>query len=189
MKRAAIIAVSALGMFLTAPSAADSKPRSPAPIEDCRVGGAIGAKPSCVRLASAASRTPKYRASVLRDPRCTRPAKALCADKSARKVFAVENGRVVKAMAARFGRAHFRTDNGLFYITWKHKDHVSSIYHVAMPYAMFFDGGKAIHYSARFRRIGFSGQGSHGCINIRAKKKLAWVYRWAPVRTPVLVAR
>ena len=143
---------------------------------------APGIAPAAVHLPAA-----RPRASVLNDPRCYLPAKALCADKSTRKLYAVEHGKVVKTLAARFGRKGYRTREGAFRVSWKSRDHVSSIYKVPMPYAMFFSGGQAIHYSGRFRRVGYAGLGSHGCINIKAPKKIKWIYNWAPTGTRVVV--
>ena len=44
-----------------------------------------------------------------------------------------------------------------------------------MPYAMFFSGGQAVHYSADFAARGYAGC-SHGCVNIRDKAGIAWVF-------------
>ena len=35
-----------------------------------------------------------------------------------------------------------------------------------MPYAMFFSGGQAVHYSPDFAARGYNGA-SHGCVNVR----------------------
>mgnify|MGYP001545627900 CR=1 FL=1 len=63
----------------------------------------------------------------------------------------------------RTGRNGYETRTGLKKIYWRHKNHVSSIYHVAMPYSQFFDGGQAFH------SVGLSmwnPPGSHGCVNM-----------------------
>ena len=46
---------------------------------------------------------------------------------------------------------------GLFHVDFKSRDHVSTIYHTPMPYAMFFSGGQAVHYSADFAARGYAG--------------------------------
>ena len=44
-----------------------------------------------------------------------------------------------------------------------------------MPYAMFFSGGQAVHYSADFAARGYDGA-SHGCVNVRDKGKIAALF-------------
>ncbi|MFJ3230913.1 L,D-transpeptidase family protein [Streptomyces sp. NPDC086787] len=66
----------------------------------------------------------------------------------------------------RTGRDKFETRTGLKKISWRDKDHVSSEYHVSMPYSQFFDGGQAFH------SVGVSmwnPPGSHGCVNMTSK--------------------
>ena len=77
------------------------------------------------------------------------------------------DGVIKKTFDARFGNvAKYPTRNGSFKVYWKSRDHVSSLYHTAMPFAMFFSGGQAVHYSADFAARGYNGS-SHGCVNIR----------------------
>jgi lipoprotein-anchoring transpeptidase ErfK/SrfK len=73
---------------------------------------------------------------------------------------------VQSTLAVRFGSQFTPTRNGTFSIYWKHRDHVSKLYGSKMPFAMFFSGGQAIHYSSDFARRGYSGR-SHGCVNTR----------------------
>ena len=40
-----------------------------------------------------------------------------------------------------------------------------------MPYAMFFSGGQAVHYSSDFAARGYNGA-SHGCVNVRDLGKI-----------------
>lgn len=86
-----------------------------------------------------------------------------------------DNGKVSSTFDARFGCAATRTREGQFSVLWKSRNHVSTIYHTPMPYAMFFSGGQAVHYSADFARRGYNGC-SHGCVNIRDKAGIAWVF-------------
>ena len=44
-----------------------------------------------------------------------------------------------------------------------------------MPYAMFFSGGQAVHYSADFAKNGYNGA-SHGCVNVRDKGAIASLF-------------
>ncbi|MEU6377590.1 L,D-transpeptidase [Streptomyces sp. NPDC046909] len=64
----------------------------------------------------------------------------------------------------RSGRAGYRTRTGWFKVYWKHKNHVSTLYHQPMPYAQFFSGGQAFHavYGSIFTTVG-----SMGCVNLR----------------------
>ena len=44
-----------------------------------------------------------------------------------------------------------------------------------MPFAMFFSGGQAVHYSADFASVGYNGA-SHGCVNVRDRAVVAWLF-------------
>lgn len=120
------------------------------------------------------------------DPRCKAPGKALCVNKSLKLVRVLENGKLVASLDARFGIEGMSTREGAFSVYWKNWNHVSSIYRTSMPYAMFFSGGQAIHYSADFAAKGYAG-GSHGCVNVRDKAKARWLFRWTPRGTKVVV--
>lgn len=111
------------------------------------------------------------------DSRCYSGARVMCASKKDRKLYYVMNGRVVKVLDARFGSKRLPTRNGVHYVYRKSRHHVSGIYGTAMPWAMFFDGGQAVHYSANFARVGWKHPGSAGCINIRDAKTLDWLYK------------
>ena len=120
------------------------------------------------------------------DSRCLKGAKVACASKADRKLRYMENGKVIAEFDARFGAPGTQTRNGVFKVYMKHQNHYSTIYHVTMPYAMFFDGGEAIHYSADFARYGWA-RGSGGCINIRDMNAARWLWNKIPVGTKVVV--
>jgi len=122
------------------------------------------------------------------DSRCLVSGRALCINKATDKLHYLRAGKVIKTMDARFGCAGMRTREGLFSVLWKSRNHVSTIYHTAMPYSMFFSGGQAVHYSADFARRGYAGC-SHGCVNIRDKAGLRWVYDQMRVGDRVVVYR
>lgn len=122
------------------------------------------------------------------DPRCL-VGRVICASKSTRKVVWVVDGVPVMQMDARFGRAELPTNDGAFHIYWKSIDHYSKKYDAPMPYALFFNGGEAVHYSPEFASIGYSGVGSHGCVNTRDKAKMAWLFNEARVGDLVVVYR
>jgi lipoprotein-anchoring transpeptidase ErfK/SrfK len=73
-------------------------------------------------------------------------------------------------------------------VNWKSRNHYSTIYNTPMPYAMFFSGGQAVHYSSDFARRGYIGC-SHGCVNIRNKARIPWVFDRVRVGDRVIVYR
>jgi lipoprotein-anchoring transpeptidase ErfK/SrfK len=110
----------------------------------------------------------------------------LCINKKTRKVMFYVNGRLIAEGDARFGATRTPTKNGTFKVYRKSKNHVSSIYHSPMPYAMFFVGGQAVHYSSDFKARGYNGA-SHGCVNMRDKKKIASIFSKVKIGDKVLV--
>ena len=123
------------------------------------------------------------------DPRCDDEARVLCADQSRRKVWLVENGKVVKTMDARFGAPSTPTRNGKWRIYHKKANEWSSLYNVSMPYSMYFSGGQAFHYSADFNKVGWNNArgGSHGCVNFRDYAGAQWMYNRVPLNTLVIM--
>jgi peptidoglycan hydrolase-like protein with peptidoglycan-binding domain len=101
--------------------------------------------------------------------------RVLCISKNSRTLSWMIDGRVVSSMDVRFGSQYTPTREGTFSIYWKSRHHVSTIYHTAMPYAMFFSGGQAVHYSADFAARGYTGA-SHGCVNVRDEGKIAALF-------------
>ena len=70
-----------------------------------------------------------------------------------------------------------RTRNGVHYIFSKDRYHVSSQFRTNMFYAMFFDGGQAIHLLAVLQLAdGYYGN-SHGCVNVRDETSRAAALR------------
>lgn len=120
--------------------------------------------------------------------RCTVRGKVLCIDKSERRLRLVRNGKVVKTMDARFGGRRTPTREGTFRVYRKSRNHVSSIYRTPMPYALFFSGGQAVHYSPDFARKGYAGA-SHGCVNLRDRRGAAELFDATPIGTRVVVTR
>ncbi|MFE9485491.1 L,D-transpeptidase family protein [Streptomyces sp. NPDC006641] len=108
------------------------------------------------------------------DKRCM-TGRVLCISKNSRTLSWMIDGRVVSSMDVRFGSQYTPTREGTFSVYWKSRHHVSTIYHTAMPYAMFFSGGQAVHYSADFAARGYDGA-SHGCVNVRDEGKIASLF-------------
>ncbi|MEU6447824.1 L,D-transpeptidase family protein [Streptomyces sp. NPDC046979] len=99
------------------------------------------------------------------DPRCT-TGRVLCVSKSSRTLRWMVDGRTVSTMAVRFGSQRTPTREGVFEVYWKSREHWSTLYDTSMPYALFFSGGQAVHYSYDFAARGYAGA-SHGCVNVR----------------------
>jgi hypothetical protein len=108
------------------------------------------------------------------DPRC-RAGRVLCIDKTSRTLRWMIDGRTVSTMSVRFGSQYTPTREGVFSVYWKSRDHVSTLYDSPMPYAMFFSGGQAVHFSTDFAARGYAGA-SHGCVNVRDEKAIAELY-------------
>ncbi|MFF8369025.1 peptidoglycan-binding protein [Streptomyces lydicus] len=119
------------------------------------------------------------------DPRCL-TGRVICISKRSNTLAWVVDGRIVSAMDVRFGSQYTPTREGTFALTFKSRRHVSTLYHTAMPYAMFFSGGQAVHYSADFAARGYTGA-SHGCVNVRDKAKVAALFDAVRKGTKVVV--
>lgn len=119
------------------------------------------------------------------DPRCM-TGRVMCISKESRTLAWMIDGKVVSTMDVRFGSENTPTREGVFDVGWKAKDWTSTIYHTPMPYAMFFSGGQAVHYSADFAARGYAGA-SHGCVNVRDKAKLATLFDAVKVGDKVVV--
>jgi hypothetical protein len=113
------------------------------------------------------------------DPRCL-TGRVLCISKTSRTLRWMIDGRTVSTMDVRFGAVGTPTRDGVFQVYWKSRHHVSTLYDSPMPYAMFFSGGEAVHYSTDFAARGYAGN-SHGCVNVRDESKIAALF--AQVRT------
>lgn len=108
------------------------------------------------------------------DPRCL-SGRVLCIDKTTRTLRWMVDGRTLTTLSVRFGSQYTPTREGVFHVYWKSRDHVSTLYHSPMPYAMFFSGGQAVHYSADFAARGYAGA-SHGCVNVRDETAIASLF-------------
>ena len=119
------------------------------------------------------------------DPRC-KEGSVLCIDKTSNSLRWVVDGDVQATYDVRFGSDELPTREGVFSVYSKSRDHVSSLYDTSMPYAMFFSGGQAVHYSPDFAATGYSGA-SHGCVNVRDYDGMAWLFDRIDIGTPVVV--
>ncbi|MEU2181624.1 L,D-transpeptidase family protein [Streptomyces thermolilacinus] len=119
------------------------------------------------------------------DPRCME-GRVLCISKESRTLAWMIDGKVVSAMDVRFGSVNTPTREGTFKVDRKERTWTSTLYHSEMPYSMFFSGGQAVHYSSDFAARGYNG-GSHGCVNVRDKARLAQVFEQVRVGDKVVV--
>jgi hypothetical protein len=83
-----------------------------------------------------------------------------CLDLSRNLAWLIRGGEVSYGpVPVTHGRPGYPTPPGTFAVTFKNRDHVSSIYDAPMPYAVFFNGGIAFHQgSLRVQ--------SHGCVHL-----------------------
>ncbi|NED94834.1 L,D-transpeptidase family protein [Phytoactinopolyspora alkaliphila] len=118
-------------------------------------------------------------------PECA-TGRVLCIDKSTNSLRWMVDGNIKMTLDVRFGSELTPTREGTFSVGWKSRDHVSSLYDTPMPYAMFFSGGQAIHYSPDFAANGYNGA-SHGCVNVRDKGAIASLFDQVKVGDKVVV--
>ncbi|GAA1583466.1 hypothetical protein GCM10009731_41990 [Streptomyces globosus] len=141
---------------------------------------AMSKKPTADEL-----RPPEVNEADAPDPRCMQ-GRVMCISKESRTLAWMIDGKIISTMDVRFGSENTPTREGEFSVGWKAKDWTSTIYHTPMPYAMFFSGGQAVHYSADFAARGYNGA-SHGCVNVRDKGKIAALFDQVKVGDKVVV--
>lgn len=118
---------------------------------------------------------------------CKRQKQALCASKKQKVLRYYKKGKLVAVFDARFGNTRKTpTRNGNFRVFNKIADGTSALSHTWMPWALYFSGGQAVHYSPGFKAVGYYGA-SLGCINIRDFKGVKWLYKQVPRGTFVKV--
>jgi peptidoglycan hydrolase-like protein with peptidoglycan-binding domain len=137
------------------------------------------------------NRTPKSTATKAStaglDPRCL-TGRAMCISKRTDSLVWAVDGKPLLRVDVRFGAYETPTRNGQFSVGWKSRTWVSTIYHTSMPYAMFFSGGQAVHYSFDFAARGYAGA-SHGCVNVRNLSGIQWLFGQVQVGDKVIVYR
>lgn len=121
------------------------------------------------------------------DPRCLH-GRVACADKSTNQLYWVVDGEIQRTFDARFGRPGLETTDGDHQVVVKIEDEWSRIFDEPMPYSSYFTpNGMAIHYSHEFDRIGHSGEGSHGCLNMASLDDAEWLYHQIQIGDRVVV--
>lgn len=98
-----------------------------------------------------------------------------CVDLSANQAWLMDHGTVSYGpVPISHGKPGYETPPGVFTVTFKNKDHRSSIYNNApMPYAVFFNGGIAFHE-------GNLQQQSHGCVRLSHEAAKTFFYDLQP---------
>ena len=121
------------------------------------------------------------------DPRCA-TGKVVCVSKTQLKMSYVVDGKVQFTREARFSRPGWDSPEGEFRIWYMNSDTISKIFgeRTPMPYAIFYDGNVAIHYSQDFADKGYAG-GSHGCSQLRDYQVAKWLYEQLKVGDRVVV--
>ncbi|QEA14124.1 L,D-transpeptidase family protein [Comamonas flocculans] len=121
------------------------------------------------------------------DPRCT-SGKVVCISKGQKKLSYVVDGQIRFTREARFSRPGWDSPEGEFRIWYMNRDTVSSIFgeRTPMPYAIFYDGNVAIHFSDDFADNGYA-SGSHGCTQMRDYQAAKWLYEQVRVGDRVVV--
>lgn len=86
-------------------------------------------------------------------------------DLSSQRMRVYKNGVHKYTWKVSSGRAGYRTPTGSWSIKRMHKRYFSKKYHGApMPYAMFYNGGFAVHGTGSISRLGRPA--SHGCVRL-----------------------
>lgn len=122
------------------------------------------------------------------DARCLQ-GRVLCADKTAQQLYWVVDGRVQASFEARFGRPGHDTPEGRWSVYQLNAQAVSRRYgDTPMPFAIFYDGNFAVHYSEEFARNA-NPEGSHGCVNLKDYQGADWLFRQVQRGDTVVVYR
>ncbi len=121
------------------------------------------------------------------DPRCA-TGKVVCISKQQRRMSYVVDGKVRFTREARFAMPGWDSPEGSFRIWYMNSDTVSTIFgeRTPMPYAVFYDGNVAIHFSQDFADKGYD-SGSHGCSQLRDYQAAKWLYEQVKVGDRVVV--
>jgi peptidoglycan hydrolase-like protein with peptidoglycan-binding domain len=119
------------------------------------------------------------------DSRCLN-GRVICISKRSNSLTWVVDGNAKLRMDVRFGADETPTRNGSFRVFRKTRNGVSTLYHTPMPWAMTFSGGQAVHYSPDFAARGYNGA-SHGCVNVRNRSGIRWLWNEVQIGDRVVV--
>ncbi|MCD6672507.1 MAG: peptidoglycan-binding protein [Burkholderiaceae bacterium] len=121
------------------------------------------------------------------DARCA-VGKVVCISRQQRLMSFVVDGEVKFTREARFARPGWESPGGEFRIWYKNSDTISKIFgeRTPMPYAIFYQGNVAIHFSQDFADKGYE-SGSHGCSQLRDYQVAKWLYEQVKIGDRVVV--
>ena len=121
------------------------------------------------------------------DSRCT-TGRVVCISKQQRKMSLVVDGQPRFTREARFSMPGWDSPEGDFRIWYMNADTVSKIFgeRTPMPYAIFYQGNVAIHFSQDFADKEYA-SGSHGCSQLRDYQAAKWLYEQVRVGDRVVV--
>lgn len=108
-------------------------------------------------------------------------------DLSSQRTYARQGDAVLRTMVVSTGISIYPTPVGRYRIYAKYPSVAMSgpgYYLPGVPHTMYFYKGYALH--GTYWHNNFGHPMSHGCINLK-KPDAAWLYRWAPVGTLVVI--
>ncbi len=106
---------------------------------------------------------------------------------SEQRVYAYDNGLLVRSVLVSTGLPAYPTVTGNFNIYLKYPSQLMSgpgYYLPNVPYVMYFYAGYSFH--GTYWHNNFGQPMSHGCVNMPTDEA-AWLYNWAPIGTAVTV--
>jgi LysM repeat protein len=113
--------------------------------------------------------------------------KQIVVDLSDQRVYAYENGALVRNVLISSGMWYAPTVTGDFRIYLKYDSQLMTgpgYYLPGVPWVMYFYQGYSLH--GTYWHSNFGTPMSHGCVNMPTPEA-AWLYTWAPIGTPVHV--
>jgi LysM repeat protein len=113
--------------------------------------------------------------------------KQIVVDLSDQRVYAYENGQLVRNVLVSTGLWGTPTVTGDFQIYVKYDSQLMSgpgYYLPGVPWVMYFYQGYSLH--GTYWHSNWGHPMSHGCVNMPTPEAL-WMYNWAPIGTPVHV--
>lgn len=121
------------------------------------------------------------------DQRCT-TGRVMCISKGQNLMSYVVDGQVQFTREARFAQPGYESPVGDFRVWYMNNETVSVIFgeRTPMPYAIFYSGDVAIHFSDNFNDVGYDG-GSHGCSQLKDYQAAKWLYEQMRVGERVVV--
>ena len=113
--------------------------------------------------------------------------KQVVVDLSDQRVYAYENGQLLKTVVVSTGLSQFPTVQGDFRVYLKYESQTMSgegYYLPGVPYVIYFYQGYSLH--GTYWHSNFGQPMSHGCVNMPTPDA-QWFYTWTEIGTPVHV--